>query len=111
MPTHETRTHETRTHDAAGDQTLHIDCDTCTVRGASCAECMVTVLLGLPAPSRAQPRAARFHGVQADGSPLPDQLTDDDAAALAVLTRAELVPHLRFAEAGAGGAQRARHAG
>lgn len=106
MPTHETRNHET-----AGDQTLHIDCDSCSVRGASCAECMVTVLLGLPVPSRAQPRAARFHGVQADGSPLPVQLSNDDVAALGVLTRAELVPHLRFAKAGAGGAQRARHAG
>ncbi|TKJ20431.1 hypothetical protein [Blastococcus sp. CCUG 61487] len=25
-----------------------IDCDTCTVRGAGCADCVVTVLLGAP---------------------------------------------------------------
>ncbi len=106
MPTHETRSPEVR-----DDQTLHIDCDTCAVRGASCAECVITVLLGLPAPARARPRAARFLGVQADGSPLPEQLNDDDVAALGVLARAELVPHLRFAEAGVGGGERARHAG
>lgn len=104
-------THETRTHGTADDQLLHIDCDTCTVRGASCAECMVTVLLGLPAPRRARPRTPRCHGVQADGSPLPEQLSEDDLAALDVLARAELVPHLRFTEVGGGGAQRVRHAG
>ena len=27
---------------------LHIDCDTCQVRGLACHDCMVTVLLGPP---------------------------------------------------------------
>ena len=27
---------------------MHIDCDTCTIRGASCAGCVVTLLLGTP---------------------------------------------------------------
>ncbi|MEO6900617.1 MAG: hypothetical protein ABI160_11795, partial [Mycobacteriaceae bacterium] len=57
------RTLDTGTPERPGEQTLHIDCDTCSVRGASCAECVVTVLLGLPAPGRAQPPTARFHGV------------------------------------------------
>lgn len=31
-----------------------IDCDTCTLRGVGCADCVVTVVLGVPAvpPSR-----------------------------------------------------------
>jgi len=27
---------------------MHIDCGTCTVRGAACSGCVVTVLLGMP---------------------------------------------------------------
>lgn len=27
---------------------MHIDCDTCTIRGASCTGCVVTMLLGAP---------------------------------------------------------------
>ncbi|RBY82580.1 hypothetical protein DQ238_04700 [Geodermatophilus sp. TF02-6] len=27
---------------------MYIDCDTCTARGAGCADCVVTVLLGAP---------------------------------------------------------------
>ncbi|SFK59717.1 hypothetical protein [Geodermatophilus ruber] len=27
---------------------MYIDCDTCTVRGTGCADCVVTVLLGAP---------------------------------------------------------------
>lgn len=28
--------------------TVHIDCDTCAVRGLACHDCVVTVLLGPP---------------------------------------------------------------
>ena len=27
---------------------MHIDCDTCAIRGASCRGCVVTLLLGAP---------------------------------------------------------------
>lgn len=30
------------------ESNLHIDCDTCQVRGLACHDCMVTVLLGPP---------------------------------------------------------------
>ena len=32
-----------------------IDCDTCTVRGHGCSDCVVTVLLGAPPGRRADP--------------------------------------------------------
>ncbi len=32
----------------ADHTSLHIDCDTCRVRGPACNDCMVTVLLGPP---------------------------------------------------------------
>jgi hypothetical protein len=32
-----------------------IDCDTCTVRGEGCGDCVVTVLLGAPPGSRGAP--------------------------------------------------------
>lgn len=32
-----------------------IDCDTCTVRGEGCGDCVVTVLLGAPPGSRGTP--------------------------------------------------------
>ncbi|HEV7212855.1 MAG TPA: hypothetical protein VGN47_14190 [Blastococcus sp.] len=43
-----------------------IDCDTCTVRGTGCADCVVTVLLGAPpgwqsADPVVLPMAARLH--------------------------------------------------
>jgi hypothetical protein len=35
--------------DASEDlMTVHIDCDTCVVRGLACHDCVVTVLLGPP---------------------------------------------------------------
>ncbi|WP_372729027.1 hypothetical protein [Nocardioides sp.] len=53
-----------------------IDCDTCVVRGLSCHDCVVTVLLGPP----------------------PELLTidDDERRALDVLAEGGLVPPLRL---------------
>lgn len=54
---------------------LHIDCDTCVVRGLACHDCVVTALLGPP----------------------PEQALDDDACrALDVLAGSGLVPPMRM---------------
>lgn len=54
---------------------VHIDCDSCAVRGAACQDCVVTVLLGPP------PELA---------------FDDDDQRALATLADSGLVPPLRM---------------
>lgn len=54
---------------------VRIDCDTCLVRGLSCHDCVVTVLLGPP------PELA---------------FDDDEADALEVLAASGLVPPLRM---------------
>ncbi len=54
---------------------VHVDCDTCVVRGLACGDCVVTVLLGPPPELR---------------------FDDDEAAALAVLAGSGLVPPLRL---------------
>jgi hypothetical protein len=55
-----------------------VDCDTCQVRGPSCADCVVTFLLGPP------------EWLAADGLPAAE------ATALAVLADSGLVPPLRL---------------
>jgi hypothetical protein len=56
-----------------------IDCDTCTVRGLACGDCVVSVLLGAP-PS----------GVELD---------DTERRALTALADAGMVPQLRLVSA------------
>ena len=57
--------------------TTRIDCDTCSVRGLHCHDCVVTVLLGPP----------------------PELSLDDDGArALDVLAAGGLVPPLRLVQ-------------
>jgi hypothetical protein len=54
---------------------VHIDCDTCEVRGLACHDCVVTVLLGPP----------------------PElSFDDDEQRALEVLAQSGLVPPLRM---------------
>ena len=54
---------------------VHIDCDTCVVRGLACHDCVVTVLLGTP----------------------PElSFDDDEQRALEVLAGSGLVPPLRM---------------
>jgi hypothetical protein len=55
---------------------MHIDCDSCLVKGLACADCVITVLLGAP-PA----------GVELDSS---------ECAALDVLADSGLVPPLRL---------------
>ncbi len=52
-----------------------VDCDTCAVRGPGCGDCVMTVVLGMPAP--------------------PVRMGVDQVAALGVLARSGLVPPLR----------------
>lgn len=56
--------------------TVYVDCDTCVVRGPTCSDCVVTVLLGSPP-----------QGVHLDA---------DEQQALAELARVGLVPPLRL---------------
>ena len=65
-------------HDDGVDETdtiepVIIDCDTCAVRGISCRDCVVSVLLGVP-----------------------ENLLGDERAALEVLAEAGLAPRLRL---------------
>ena len=60
---------------------VHIDCDTCVVRGAACHDCVVTVLLGPP----------------------PElSFDDDEQRALEVLAGSGLIPPLRMVTAVSG---------
>ncbi|MFP5335625.1 MAG: hypothetical protein ACLGIV_09950 [Actinomycetes bacterium] len=55
-----------------------IDCDTCEVRNVACSDCVVSVLLGQPAPD------------------VPVELDDTERTAIGVLARSGLVPPLRL---------------
>lgn len=55
-----------------------VDCDTCQVRGPACSDCVVTVLLGMPAV------------------PAPVHLDEVERSALEVLASSGLVPPLRL---------------
>jgi hypothetical protein len=54
-----------------------IDCDSCTMRGLACSDCVVTVLLGIDPQHRAE-------------------LDTDERQAIGVLAEAGLVPPLRL---------------
>jgi hypothetical protein len=53
-----------------------IDCDTCTVRGLACGDCVVTVILNNP--------------------PQPVEFDDAEQAAVSTLAAAGLLPPLRL---------------
>lgn len=57
-----------------------IDCDTCTARGPGCPDCVVSVLLGMPAPRL--------------------RIESSQVQALGVLARSGLVPPLRHDRVG-----------
>jgi hypothetical protein len=58
---------------------VHIDCDSCEVRGLACGDCVVTVLLGAPP-----------EGVELD---------QGEQTAIGVLAETGLVPPLRLRRA------------
>lgn len=55
-----------------------IDCDTCEVRDIACSDCVVSVLLGMPAPEA------------------PVELDEAERTAIGVLAQSGLVPPLRL---------------
>jgi hypothetical protein len=82
-----------------------IDCDSCTVRGAACTDCVVTFLTipvrpsadgGVPVRGGVGPRADASGAVP--GS-TPVDLDDDERAAIDVLASSGLVPPLRMVRA------------
>lgn len=58
------------------DGDVHIDCDSCAVRGSHCGQCVVSVLLGMPQQPALDPA---------------------EQAAIAALAEGGLVPPLRLA--------------
>ncbi len=68
-----------------------IDCGSCTVAGAACDDCVVTVLLG-PMPTAERP-------LTSDGcssAVAVPEIPDEHAAAVAVLAETGLIPPLRL---------------
>jgi hypothetical protein len=66
-----------------------IDCDACAVRGPACGDCVVSVLLSMPAAGTA--------GTGADTGRAPGvDLDQAEQAAIAVLAGSGLVPPLRL---------------
>lgn len=63
----------------SGSPSVHVDCDTCAVRGPACGDCVVAVLLGPP--------PERLH------------LDRDELSALDALAGAGLVPPIRLVRA------------
>ncbi|RZU31286.1 hypothetical protein [Blastococcus saxobsidens] len=91
-----------------------IDCDTCTVRGTGCADCVVTVLLGAPpgwqgvdpvvVPMTA--RARPGDGATAEDAVVPPagvvvEFDDVERRAVRALAEGGLVPPLRHRDGAA----------
>ncbi|WP_448060978.1 hypothetical protein [Cellulomonas hominis] len=70
-----------------------IDCQSCTVRGASCSDCVVTFLT-IGVRGRSSPP-----GTPADLAPTPVDLDVAEQAAIGALAASGLVPPLRMAPA------------
>ena len=85
-----------------------IDCDTCTARGAGCADCVVTVLLGAPpgwsgtdpvvVPLPARPEEPDSEGAASSGVVV--EFDDVERRAFRALAEGGLVPPLRHRAAG-----------
>lgn len=69
-----------------------IDCDRCAVRGPACGDCVVGVLLGVPAVPRGRPDRAPARPSGASAL----QLDAAERRALDVLADQGLVPRLRL---------------
>jgi hypothetical protein len=91
-----------------------IDCDTCTARGAGCADCVVTVLLGAPPGREAGPVVVPLRGPggrplrAADETPAAQpgvlvELDEVERRAVRALAEGGLVPPLRHQDGDAAG--------
>ena len=102
-----------------------IDCDTCTVRGTGCADCVVTVLLGAPpgwqgvdpvvVPMAGRPRSGPA-GATAEDAVVPPpgvvvEFDDVERRAVRALAEVGLVPPLRHRDGGGDGGSRDRRIG
>jgi hypothetical protein len=68
-----------------------IDCDSCEARDVACADCVVTVLLGMPVrPARSSTTSVT------SARAAPVDLDDAERAAIGVLAESGLVPPLRL---------------
>lgn len=96
-----------------------IDCDTCTVRGTGCADCVVTVLLGAPpgwrnedpvvVPMTGRPRAGEVPASEVEPAAAEDavvprpgivvEFDDVERRAVRALAEGGLVPPLRHRDA------------
>jgi hypothetical protein len=85
--------------------TMIIDCDSCTVRGAACTDCVVTFLT-IPVRTPVPHPTAGAPGATADDGPSAPRpatgrvdLDDGERAAIDVLASSGLVPPLRMVRA------------
>jgi hypothetical protein len=83
---------------------MMIDCDSCTVRGAACTDCVVTFLTIPVRPSGRVPASPAATGTGRGGAAGPPgtppvDLDDDERAAIDVLASSGLVPPLRMVRA------------
>jgi hypothetical protein len=98
-----------------GEKAMLIDCDTCTARGAGCADCVVTVLLGAPpgrertdpvvVPLTVRPRASEPAVAEDVVVPPPGVVVEFDEVerrAVRALAEVGLVPPLRHQGTGEG---------
>ena len=65
-----------------------VDCDSCQVRGAACGDCVIGVLMGVPARAPGRPEVP-------SGAPIT-QFDASERRALAVLADQGLIPRLRL---------------
>ena len=96
-----------------------IDCDTCTVRGTGCADCVVTVLLGAPpgwqgvdpvvVPMTGRPRGGPVEAAAEDVVVPPPgvvvEFDDVERRAVRALAEGGLVPPLRHHHGAGEGSQ------
>ncbi len=78
--------------ETAGEAAMLIDCDSCAVRDLACQDCVVSVMLGMPARSSDQAAPSR----ESHGPVTRVELDGPERAALAVLAGHGLVPPLRL---------------
>lgn len=72
---------------------MKVDCGDCVLHNLACADCVVSVLLGVPDPS-----AGSDEGVPEadDRRRLTMPLQQDERDAMAALAQGGLIPHLRL---------------
>ena len=83
-----------------------IDCDRCAVRGPACGDCVVGVLLGVPAVPRGAPAA---RPVERPSGAAELHLDAPERRALEVLADHGLIPRLRLVSEPQRGAPRSDH--